>query len=438
VRNLQTPNVCLILTLINANQGIHCRIKQIYNDDESWQRRIAEGRFEVLDSEGHTILSEDWDELVEPGMTISIRYRYRCSSGRTIEARPGYEDVYIKTGNETTPPGSRQEMREDRIAQPNSEQLQVEVDASTAIMHENIEKVSEQGDKLDSLPRITQNVELSAGIQSARRVNRGPRAYWKLLVSLVTLPAAKAPQAIIRAPPHPPVALVEHEKPSDKPALPSQDKKNPVDGTIREEILPDSASGAKGSTRFQRPKKGNGYHPPHPVPLSAHGSKTALGAPELPRPPPPVLPGASLTSATYVPSGESYGPGVGIPPRLTISENNTGLAGAAPGNQATASMERPEPTKDKLFLPLTETGRPRRSAALTFGGMEADSDSYVPAPSHRRVRWKSDDDDDDEDDEDDDEMPEEAGKRSKSLEDKARVSELHEVDELLKEWTTVS
>jgi hypothetical protein len=444
--------------LTNANQGIHDRTKRIYEDRGGiWQHRIAKG-FDFLDSDGHTILPEDWSEIVEPGMIVSIQFRHRRTSGRTFQRKPQYEDVYIESGSEMMQPGSRQEIRADSIEQPNSEELQAEVDATIAIMHENIKKISERGEKLDSLPGSTQNLTLSAeGFQrSARRVDKWPSAYWNHLVSWITSPVAnpsvatdvirnsettvvseeycghlEGAQTTIQAQSSSPVARLEHEKPLDEPALSSQDQDNTLGGTLREEILPDSASGARDSIRNQTAEKTNSYHPPRPVAverqlasggqqLSAHRSKTTLGTPRLPPPPPPVRPRASLTSATYIPDGASFGPGVGLPPRLTTSENNTVPAGATSKSEAITNTKRPEPTKDGLSLPHTETGRPRRSAVLIFGDVEAEPNSYAPtitltpeAKDKRRLERKY--------------IKEMSG----------RVSQFDQVDELLKEWTTV-
>jgi serine/arginine repetitive matrix protein 2 len=80
------------------------------------------------------------------------------------------------------------------------------------------------------------------------------------------------------------------------------------------------------------------------------------------------------------------------------------------GRGAIANMERPEPTEDGLPLPLTETGRPRRSAAPTFGGMEADFDPNATTPTPGRARRQTDADG----------TQDKAGRRGKSLKDKGR------------------
>ncbi|KAH7074804.1 hypothetical protein BKA63DRAFT_321643 [Paraphoma chrysanthemicola] len=64
--------------------------------------------------------------------------------------------------------------------------------------------------------------------------------------------------------------------------------------------------------------------------------------------------------------------------------------GVARGRAAIANMERPDPTEDGLPLPLTETGRPRRSAAPTFGGVEADFDPTAATPTPGRARRQTD------------------------------------------------
>ncbi|KAJ8109197.1 hypothetical protein OPT61_g7637 [Boeremia exigua] len=65
--------------------------------------------------------------------------------------------------------------------------------------------------------------------------------------------------------------------------------------------------------------------------------------------------------------------------------------GTARGRGAIANMERPEVAgEDGLPLPVTETGRPRRSAAPTFGGMEADFDPNATVPTQSRVRRQTD------------------------------------------------
>ncbi|KAI8940886.1 hypothetical protein NX059_002146 [Plenodomus lindquistii] len=58
---------------------------------------------------------------------------------------------------------------------------------------------------------------------------------------------------------------------------------------------------------------------------------------------------------------------------------------------AIANMERPEQSgEDGQPLPVTETGRPRRSAAPTFGGTEQDIDPNAAAPLPGRARRQTD------------------------------------------------
>jgi serine/arginine repetitive matrix protein 2 len=83
---------------------------------------------------------------------------------------------------------------------------------------------------------------------------------------------------------------------------------------------------------------------------------------------------------------------------------------AGRGRGAIANMERPEATEDGLPLPLTETGRPRRSAAPTFGGMEADFDPNASTPTPGRARRQTDADG----------TQDKVGRRGKSLKDKGR------------------
>ncbi|KAF2999268.1 hypothetical protein E8E13_003487 [Curvularia kusanoi] len=65
--------------------------------------------------------------------------------------------------------------------------------------------------------------------------------------------------------------------------------------------------------------------------------------------------------------------------------------GTARGRAAIVNMERPEATgEDGNPLPVTETGRPRRSAAPTFGGMEAEFDPNATVPASGRVRRQTD------------------------------------------------
>ncbi|KAF2024886.1 hypothetical protein EK21DRAFT_77730 [Setomelanomma holmii] len=64
--------------------------------------------------------------------------------------------------------------------------------------------------------------------------------------------------------------------------------------------------------------------------------------------------------------------------------------GVARGRAAIANMERPDPTEDGMPLPLTETGRPRRSAAPTFGGIENDFDPTAATPTPGRARRQTD------------------------------------------------
>jgi serine/arginine repetitive matrix protein 2 len=82
---------------------------------------------------------------------------------------------------------------------------------------------------------------------------------------------------------------------------------------------------------------------------------------------------------------------------------------AGRGRGAIANMERPEPAEDGLPLPLTETGRPRRSAAPTFGGMEADFDPSAAATPGRARRQT-----------DADGTQDKVGRRGKTLKEKGR------------------
>jgi serine/arginine repetitive matrix protein 2 len=80
------------------------------------------------------------------------------------------------------------------------------------------------------------------------------------------------------------------------------------------------------------------------------------------------------------------------------------------GRGAIANMERPEPTEDGLPLPLTETGRPRRSAAPTFGGMEAEFDPTTASTTPGRARRQTDADG----------TQDKVGRRGKAIRDKGR------------------
>ncbi|KAF2630456.1 hypothetical protein BU25DRAFT_258288 [Macroventuria anomochaeta] len=85
--------------------------------------------------------------------------------------------------------------------------------------------------------------------------------------------------------------------------------------------------------------------------------------------------------------------------------------GAARGRAAIVNMERPEVAgEDGLPLPVTETGRPRRSAAPTFGGMEADFDPTAAIPTQGRVRRQTDADGN----------PEKVSRRSKANKEKGK------------------
>ncbi|KAJ4353075.1 hypothetical protein N0V95_003670 [Ascochyta clinopodiicola] len=86
--------------------------------------------------------------------------------------------------------------------------------------------------------------------------------------------------------------------------------------------------------------------------------------------------------------------------------------GTARGRGAIVNMERSEAAgEDGLPLPVTETGRPRRSAAPTFGGMEADFDPMAAAvPTQGRVRRQTDADGN----------PEKASRRTKASKEKVK------------------
>lgn len=85
--------------------------------------------------------------------------------------------------------------------------------------------------------------------------------------------------------------------------------------------------------------------------------------------------------------------------------------GNARGRGAIANMERPEVAgEDGLPVPVTESGRPRRSAAPTFGGMEADFDPNATLPTQGRVRRQTDADGN----------PEKVSRRSKASKEKGK------------------
>jgi serine/arginine repetitive matrix protein 2 len=78
------------------------------------------------------------------------------------------------------------------------------------------------------------------------------------------------------------------------------------------------------------------------------------------------------------------------------------------GRGAIANMERPEQTEDGMPLPLTGSGRPRRSAAPTFGGTEPEYDPISATATPGRARGQTDADG----------TQDRVGKRGKALKDK--------------------
>ena len=79
----------------------------------------------------------------------------------------------------------------------------------------------------------------------------------------------------------------------------------------------------------------------------------------------------------------------GKPKRGRGGPRKRGGGGARRG--AIANMDRPDNTgEDGLPLPVTETGRPRRSAAPTFGGTDPDVDSSGATPTPGRARRQTD------------------------------------------------
>lgn len=85
--------------------------------------------------------------------------------------------------------------------------------------------------------------------------------------------------------------------------------------------------------------------------------------------------------------------------------------GTARGRGAIANMERPEVAgEDGLPVPVTESGRPRRSAAPTFGGVEAEFDPTAAVPTQGRVRRQTDADGN----------PEKGSRRSKTNKEKGK------------------
>jgi hypothetical protein len=403
----------------------------------------------------------------------------------------------------------------DKIGRSHSGNLESEVDATIAQIHGNIDKVSERGERLDSLQKNTGNLTISAEAfrRGANRANKQSSGYWNDLVSWITSPAANLPvttdgihdaetttcsevyrgrvegvQTTNQTISSPSVAPLDHEKPPSEPSLSIQDQDNAVGGMLQNEMRLIAAhqvrlsiektraedvdnahgpAGSKGRSGYNtilpgahqgcdRYNGGDGYNirdrykgrdcyndgaeSSIPTPItdeirpgtpsqrryvadrlsaistqceksitiarpSVDKSKNPPGACGLRPPVDPVLPQAPLASATYVPDGTSFGPGVGLPSLV-----------------ATANKERPEPG---LPMPLTDTGRPRRSAAPTFGGMETDF-ATVPTPATIRAkdanyRWEV----------ERDHEAEYSRDRLNGLE------EMNEVDALLREWTTV-
>jgi len=60
------------------NQGIQTRIKKAYVRVQEWSQHAAAGRFDVVDMDGHIILPEDFDQVVQPGMSLSMRFWPGC------------------------------------------------------------------------------------------------------------------------------------------------------------------------------------------------------------------------------------------------------------------------------------------------------------------------------------------------------------------------
>lgn len=50
------------------------RLVRIYKGTGVRERQLGDGHFDVLDSDGYAILDEDWEDTIEPGMSLKVRF----------------------------------------------------------------------------------------------------------------------------------------------------------------------------------------------------------------------------------------------------------------------------------------------------------------------------------------------------------------------------
>lgn len=120
--------------------------------------------------------------------------------------------------------------------------------------------------------------------------------------------------------PGPPPQVAASQQQNHMMSLPPPPPRPPVMSATHGMVLPPppgpppgTSQGLSAGWTQQNWTRTQGYIPPPPPMTSNHGYQSHQPAPLAIPPPPPQAEPPPLTSATYIPFGDSFGPGVGIP-----------------------------------------------------------------------------------------------------------------------------
>lgn len=190
-------------------------IEKAYVQDVEWKQQILDGQYHLMNADGSILLAAFWDSLIEPGAIINMQFSPAMPPGTTSLTRESIHGLSLSTEEDdpaigfSVPTVSQEKPPEEPEAPVNQNggvqppdpnvsssagnsgyldsyvtdvtqkpvdpspveerlaKLQAEVDATVSVMRDNINKVSERGERLDSLQDKTDNLAVSA--QAFRR-----------------------------------------------------------------------------------------------------------------------------------------------------------------------------------------------------------------------------------------------------------------------------
>ena len=316
-----------------------------------------------------------------------------------------------------------------------TQQTQAEIDATVETMRQNINKVAERGARLDSLQDKTDNLAVSA--QGFRRgaARRQPPDLWGSVYKWFSPPSKPSPSgSTVMAPgasaPGGSVPGASPSGPSTGPdAHPERLLRAPEPGAVLFEEPPGSSRQYLDSTfdlfqfeRTVRLAELHGTHPSPPIisPPQAQPSSTQ------PQPPP-----SQNQQSAQLPSETAQEPKL-QQPRRGIMDVRERLQ--KPRTRPSSKPVRATPSQPR-FRRATKEQLKILNAEESDGGRRGSQGDDVPDKPAAAEEEEEDEDEEADDVDEDAVVPEEVGKEEMG---EAKESEADgEVDDLLREWTTI-